>query len=95
MEKEKYCLRYAAGAYWLLDTLQPAGDYKAPLQLNETGADIVKLLAHHYNREEIIRKLCEEYHADTEILTKDVDDFLQMLADRGYEIGSQKGTVRI
>lgn len=92
MEK-RYCLRHAAGAYWLLDVGQEAGTYKAPLQLNEMGADIIKMLSENMNQDDIICKLSLEYGVACEQIKSDVDSFFRMLASQGFEIDVQKGMV--
>ena len=68
MGNERYCLRHAAGAYWLVDIGQTMGEYRPPLQLNEMGAQIVELLLEGAAQEEIVDKLRTRYEAVKSVL---------------------------
>ena len=92
-----YTLRYAAGAYWLVDIGQRGADYRPPLQLNRMGADIVRLLSAGEAQEAIVRRLCGEYEARDEseraLVRRDVENFLRTLWEKDIEITEEKGTV--
>lgn len=83
MSEKQYILRKAAGIYWLLDRKQPGVPYKAPLQMNQMGAEIWKMYESGKSKKEIIRLMCMEYDADIELVEKDVSDFLLQLEQYG------------
>lgn len=95
MRKERYCLRYAAGSYWLLDIQQSGERYIPPLQINEMGADVIRMLNNGASEEQITGTLCREYGAGWQQVSGDVTAFLQMLHRNGVDITDKKGTVMI
>lgn len=96
MERARYSLRYAAGAYWLLDIQQAdPEDYRPPLQLNEMGADIVKMLNAGWDREQIVQSLCAEYGVEQEMVEKDVASFLQTMKENQIDLTGKKGAVLV
>jgi len=95
MSEKRYCLRYAAGAYWLLDTQQSGRDYRPPVKLNEMGADIIKRLNEGISGSQLARAVAEEYQADSALVERDVRAFLQSLETQGIAMTEWKGTVRV
>lgn len=88
MEKEKkkeqhYQLRFAAGAYWLLDMTQEGAAYRKPLMLNETAAQIWKRYAAGESEESIAGWLEQEYAIEKTDAERDVRDFLHRLGQTG------------
>lgn len=53
------------------------------ISLNETAADIWNLLQTERSKEELVKELLEEYDAESELLEKEVEKFLDMLNDKG------------
>ena len=81
----RYQLRYAAGQYWLLDTLQEGVPYKRPLIMNEVGADIWRMVEQGYSRTQIVDVLSREYQISDEVVEQDLAQFLAQLAEFGIE----------
>ena len=79
----RYQLRHAAGMYWLLDTWQEGMPYKAPLTMNETGADIWNMMIKGYDRDKIVELLCEGRQIDKKEVLKDVIQFQERLEEYG------------
>lgn len=52
--KERYQLRQAAGAYWLLD-MEQGEQYKKPFMLNECGAYIYRAYISGMSEDEIMQ----------------------------------------
>lgn len=82
-----YQLRHAAGQYWLLDMKQSGIPYRQPMSMNDIGAEIWGMMAEGLNRDEIIRRLSEEYEAEPEEIRQDVLQFQKSLAAYGVAIG--------
>ena len=57
---ERYVLRRAAGACWLVDVLQEGETYRPPVQLNDTGAFLWEGLCRGTPEEELARQLAGE-----------------------------------
>ncbi len=81
----RYQLRHAAGIYWLLDTCQEGMPYKAPLAMNQTGADIWNMMIRGFRMDEIAENLCREYETDRETARRDIEQFRAQLAGFGIE----------
>ena len=58
--KERYQLRQAAGAYWLLD-MEQGEQYKKPFMLNECGAYIYRAYISGMSEDEIMQAFAKEY----------------------------------
>ena len=86
VRKNRYCLRYAGGIYWLLDCEQSGVPYKEPIPMNEVGADIWRLMEQGKTESEIIECISEEYGADKETVKQDVEQFRKQLQDATGEI---------
>ncbi len=78
-----YQLREAAGAYWLLDMQQDGREYRQPLQLNETGARIVRGIAGGKTAEQLTAELAAYYELPEEQLSEDVHGFFAQLRESG------------
>ncbi|MBR1854052.1 MAG: PqqD family protein [Lachnospiraceae bacterium] len=95
MEERRYTLRYAAGAYWLFCVPHPGEAYRAPLQLNRTGADIIRMAGQGLEAGEIVTRLCEIHEAEDEescrMIRGDVAGFLKLLEDHDMRIIGEKG----
>ncbi|MCH5340519.1 MAG: PqqD family protein [Acetatifactor sp.] len=81
----RYQLRYAAGQYWLLDTWQEGVPYKRPLTMNEVGADIWRMMEQGCSQKHIVDVLGREYQVSSEVVEKDLEQFLAQLAEFGIE----------
>lgn len=84
-----YKIRKAAGSYWLLDMKQAGKDYKEPIELNESGAEIWELVSRGLDVSEVAKCLAEQYEMEPEIVEKDVWQFLAGLEAAGISIGAK------
>lgn len=84
--KNRYCLRYAGGVYWLLDCEQEGVPYKEPIPMNEVGADIWSLMEQGKTESEIVEQISEDYGADKETVKQDVEQFRKQLLKMTGEI---------
>ena len=76
---ERYVLRRAAGACWLVDVLQDGESYRPPVQLNDTGAFLWEGLCRGTPEEELARQLAGEGDVPPEEALADVRGFLEEL----------------
>ena len=87
---KKFQLRYAAGIYWLIDMEQKIGDYKKPLPMNETGAEIFELMEQGKTNLQIAEILVGRYNSKPEDVLKDIVGFEMHLKSFGYTPGIQE-----
>lgn len=80
--KERYQLRQAAGAYWLLD-MEQGEQYKTPFMLNECGAYIYRAYILGMSEEEIIQAFVNEYGLSFSCAQSDVGQFMMELRQQG------------
>lgn len=59
-------IRYVVDKYFLLDKEQSFDSYKKPLQINATGAKIIKLLKKGYDSDKIVDVLYRDYQGSDE-----------------------------
>ena len=85
-EQERWQLRYAAGSYWLLDMKRGNENRRAPLTLNQAGADLWRLLQHGTEEEAAADLLCLQYQIDRESALEDVREFFAGLKSQGILI---------
>lgn len=89
---ERYLLRQAAGAFWLLDLEQPGIPYRQPIELNEVGADIWRLhVCQGMSIEATAQQMSEEYGVPAEVIHPDVQAFLRTLAGQGIDLAANGG----
>lgn len=82
----RYQLRYAAGSYWLSDTGPDHGKIPKPFELNETAADIWKMLEEGKGTEEIAQCFTEGNEEEGKEIQKDIEKFIQELRKNNIEI---------
>lgn len=81
--ESNYTLRKAAGSYWLLDLAQDGKDYRRPLELNESGAFLWKMLCSGCSVEEAAAGLSREYKILFDDAKEDTMSFLGGLRAAG------------
>lgn len=81
MDSKRFFLRCAGGIYWLIDSDQQGCPYKAPLRMNEMGADIWQQYCEGKDEEEIVSQLAADYGEDRQTIEKDVNVFLLRIKD--------------
>lgn len=86
----RYQLRYAAGAYWLLDMAQSGHPYKQPLAMNECGAYIIRQLQEGALPGRLAQSFAKRYGISERQATKDVGAFLAQLEREQIEICKEK-----
>ena len=77
--EHRFCMRHAAGIYWLIDMEQEGVPYKKPIPVNETGAKIWNLREMGKSRGEIAEVLAECYGISREEAGEDVEAFFSMV----------------
>jgi hypothetical protein len=81
--KENLVLREVAGSWVVLPLSGKVLDFNGMLSLNETGAELWKLLENGSSREEMVSHLTENYEVDRDQASADVDEFIGTLEKSG------------
>ena len=77
--RKRYRLRKAAGSWWLLDLAQSGKQFKQPLELNESAAQIWQMYEKGLDVKKIAASLAGEYEVSQEEILEDVRQFLEVL----------------
>lgn len=81
--KESLVLREVAGMWVVLPLADKVLDFSGMLSLNETGAELWRLLEGGSTREEMATYLTDNYEVDCDQAIADVDDFIGVLEKAG------------
>ena len=80
--KERYQLRQAAGAYWLLD-MEQGEQYQNPFLLNECGAYIYRASISGMSEDALMQAFAKEYGLSFSCAQSDVGQFMMELRQQG------------
>lgn len=81
--KEGFMLREVAGSYAVVPVGSASLNFKGLISLNETGAFLWRQLALGITKEDLVKKMLEEYDVVEEIATKHIDSFIKKLEESG------------
>ena len=81
--KEGFILREVAGTWIILAVGAACVDFNGVLTLNETGAQLWKLLEAGKTQQELVDYLLQEYEVSEPQAQADVDEFLNVLHQVG------------
>lgn len=79
--KYQFAVRSVAGAIAAVAVGESSRFYHNVIALNETGADIFKLLQEGLSEEEIVGHMLEKYDVTEETLRPEVERLIQQLRD--------------
>ncbi|MBQ1238475.1 MAG: PqqD family protein [Ruminococcus sp.] len=75
--KKDFILRKVADSYVVVPVGKLTLDFNGIINLNETGAFLFELLQEGAEKEELLRKMLEEYDVTPEKAAADIDVFLK------------------
>lgn len=75
--KKDFILRKVADSYVVVPVGKLTLDFNGIINLNETGAFLFELLQEGAKKEELLRKMLEEYDVTPEKAAADIDVFLK------------------
>lgn len=79
--KNNFVLKKIAGSYVVVPVRTRAVDFSGIIKLTESGAFLWKLLEKGADREELIKKMLEEYAVDEATAASDIDRFITKLRE--------------
>lgn len=81
--KDDFYMKEVAGLNVVVATGETAGDMNSMINLNETATFLWKQLENDITKDELIKKLTDEYDVDYEIASKSIDNFIAKLEKIG------------
>ena len=81
--KDDFYMKEVAGLSIVVATGDTAEDMNSMINLNETATFLWRQLENETTKEELIKKLTQEYDVDYERASKSVDDFIAKLDEIG------------
>jgi len=81
--KENFVLRNVADTWVVLPLGEATLDLNGMLSLNESGVLLWKALENECDKKALIKVLTDEYDVTDEVVSADVDEFLQTLRKAG------------
>lgn len=79
--KKDFILRKVADSYVVVPVGKLTLDFNGIINLNETGAFLFELLQEGAEKEELLRKMLEEYDVTPEKAAADIDVFLKKVEE--------------
>ena len=77
--KDGFMIREVAGSYVVVPVGKRADEFNGMVHLNETGAFFWNIAEKGCTREELIKEGLDVYEVSRELITKDVDKFINIL----------------
>ena len=81
--KEDFYMKEVAGLSIVVATGDTAEDMNSMINLNETATFLWKQLENETTKEELIKKLTQEYDVDYKRASKSIDNFISKLDEIG------------
>ena len=79
--KNNFVLKKIAGSYVVVPVRTRAVDFSGIIKLTESGAFLWRILENGADREELIKKMLEEYAVDEATAAADIDRFVAKLRE--------------
>ncbi len=78
-----FILKSVAGEYMIIPTSNTNVNFSKIFNINETGAFIFSNLKEGKTKEEVLELMTKEYNAPRDVLSYDLDEFIEELKKRG------------
>lgn len=79
--KNDFVLRKVADTYVVVPVNSMTLDFNGIINLNETGAFLFELLQHGSNKEDLLKRLIEEYDVSEQKASLDIDIFIEKVKE--------------
>lgn len=79
--KYEFAVRNVAGVYAAVAVGESSRHYHNVIGLNETGADIFRLIQEGLSEDDIVSRMLSEYEVTEEVLRPEVQKLIQQLCD--------------
>ena len=85
--KYEFAVREIVGEYVMVPLGSSALEFSGMISTSETGAFLAEALKNEITREELLRKVLENYDVDAQTAAADLDEFLAVLRKLNVLIG--------
>lgn len=85
--KYEFAVREIVGEYVMVPLGSSALEFSGMISTSETGAFLAEALKNEVTREELLRKVLENYDVDAQTAAADLDEFLALLRKLNVLIG--------
>lgn len=85
--KYEFAVREIVGEYVMVPLGSSALEFSGMISTSETGAFLAEALKNEVTREELLRKVLENYDVDAQTAAADLDEFLAVLRKLNVLIG--------
>ncbi len=82
--KKGFVIRAVGGEYVVVPVGALSKDFRGMINLNETGAFLWKFFTEEHTKEEAVDAMANEYEADRDLLSSDVEKFMDILTRNGF-----------
>ena len=82
--KKGFVIRVVGGENVVVPVGEMSKNFHGMINLNETGAFLWRFFSEEHTAEEAIDALCNEYEADREQVSADVQRFIEVLTRNGF-----------
>lgn len=79
--KSDFILKKVADSYVVMPVNDLSLDFNGIINLNETGAFLFEILQNGAEREDLLKKMLDEYEVDEKTASNDIDAFIKKLKD--------------
>lgn len=81
--KKDFVLREIAGEYIIIPTGSTALEFNGLITVNEVGVLLWKMLQEEVTLEQLVQGVMAEYEVEEEVVTEDIQEFLDTLMQGG------------
>lgn len=79
--KSDFILKKVADSYVVVPVNEQSVNFNGIINLNESGAFLFNILHNGADREELLKKMLDEYEVDEKTASNDIDTFIKKLKD--------------
>ena len=80
---KEFVLREIAGEYIIIPTGKTVLEFNGLITVNEVGVSLWNMLQNEVTFDELVRGILDEYEVEESVAREDIQEFLDVLIDRG------------
>lgn len=80
---KEFVLREIAGEYIIIPTGKTVLEFNGLITVNEVGVSLWNMLQNEVTFDELVRGILDEYEVEERVAREDIQEFLDVLIDRG------------
>ena len=80
---KEFVLREIAGEYIIIPTGKTVLEFNGLITVNEVGVSLWNMLQNEVTFDELVQGILDEYEVEENVVREDIQEFLDVLIDRG------------